>query len=171
MCQLVLRHERDLNCLHQQNTFILFNVDGEGRPDDPDTATKQQLETVATTAPSDSVPTTMPGAQCDADSGSKGHKSDGMQEGGSTVSIESSKQVDTTGCIMALPQVGPQVEILGGRYEDEQPSNEGPTADVGTDLQAPGKTRSGREVPCQLLLNLRTRAKKCQWCHGGWNST
>jgi len=24
MCQLVLRHERDLNCLHQQNTFILF---------------------------------------------------------------------------------------------------------------------------------------------------
>ena len=125
-----------------------IHVDGEGRPDDPDTATKQQLETVATTAPSDSVPTTMPGAQCDADSGSKGHKSDGMQEGGSTVAIESSKQVDTTGCIMALPQVGPQVEILGGRYEDEQPSNEGPTADVGTDLQAPGKTRSGREVPC-----------------------
>ena len=24
MCQLILRHERDLSCLHQQNTFILF---------------------------------------------------------------------------------------------------------------------------------------------------
>ena len=31
MCQLVLRHERDLNCLHQQNTYVLFmSTDKDG---------------------------------------------------------------------------------------------------------------------------------------------
>lgn len=29
LCQLTLRHERDLNCLHQQNTYILFLSTGQ----------------------------------------------------------------------------------------------------------------------------------------------
>ena len=125
-----------------------IHVDGEGRPDVPDLAAKQQLETVATTTPSDPISSTMPGAQCDADSGSKGHQIDGMQTRRSIVAIESPKQVGTTGCIVALPQMGSQEEILGGRHKDEQPSNEGSYADLGTDLQALGTSGSHSEVSC-----------------------
>eukprot|EP00434_Breviolum_minutum_P036049 symbB.v1.2.031926.t2/scaffold3762.1/size52363/1 len=144
MCQLVLRHERDLNCLHQQNTFILFM----STADDPDFAAKQQLETVAATTPSNPISSTMPGAQCHADSGSEGHQIDGMQTRRSFVAIESSEQVGSAGCIVALPQVGPQDEILGGRHQDEQPSKEGPYADIGTDLQAIGTSGSHCAVSC-----------------------
>ena len=38
------------------------HVDGEGRPDVPDLAAKQQLETVATATPGDPISSTMPGA-------------------------------------------------------------------------------------------------------------
>ena len=125
-----------------------IHVDGEGRPDDPDFAAEQQLETVAATTPSDPISSTMPGAPCHADSGSKGHQIDGMQTRRSFVAIESSEQVGPTGCIMALPQVGPQDEILGGRHQDEQPSKEGPYADIGTDLQTLGTSGSHSAVSC-----------------------
>ena len=101
-----------------------IHVDGEGRPDVPDLAAQQQLEAVATTTQSDPISSTMPGAQCDADSGSKGHQIDGMQTRRSIVAIESPKQVGTTGCIVALPQMGSPEEILGGGCKDEQYSNE-----------------------------------------------
>ena len=125
-----------------------IHVDGEGRPDDPDFAAKQQLETVAATTPSYPISSTMPGAQCHADSSSEGHQIDGMQTRRSFVAIESSEQVGSAGCIVALPQVGPQDEILGGRHQDEQPSKEGPYADIGTDLQTIGTSGSHCAVSC-----------------------
>ena len=124
------------------------HVDGEGRPDVPDLAAKQQLETVATATPGDPISSTMPGALCDADPGSKGHQSDGMQEGKSTMAIESTEQASTAGRIMALPQMGSPEAIIGGGCQDEQPSHEGPNAEPGTDLQTLGTARSHREVSC-----------------------
>ena len=123
-----------------------LHVDGEGRPDVPNPADQLKLEATATTTPSNPISSTMSGPQCDADSGTQGHQSDGMQEGGSLVAIESSKPVGATGFIVALSQMGSSEEILGGGRKGEQHTYEGTYADIGADLQVAGNARSHREV-------------------------
>ena len=107
-----------------------LHVDGEERPDVTDSAEQFKLEATATATPSNPISSTMPGAQCDADSGSKSRQSDGMQEGGPLVALKPSKQDSATGFIMALSQMGSSEEILGGGCEGEQHTYEGPHADL-----------------------------------------
>ena len=125
-----------------------LHVHREGRPDDPDPADQLPMEATTATTEGDPVSSSMLGASCDADSCSKSHKGDGMQEGRSSVAIESSKQVGASRSVMALPQMGSPEESIGDRPQDQQFADERSHADIGADLQDDGASRSHREVSC-----------------------
>ena len=151
LCQLTLRHERDLNCLHQQNTYILFLSTGQ------DSLMPQLLQASATwKKQQESHQASQSLRQCltlNADPDPESHQSHGIQEGRSAMEVELTKQDHPTGLVLAFPQMGshqedPRVGLQGWQHHDERDD-----ANTRTDLQADGETRSHHQVSCLAKQN------------------
>ena len=90
LCLLVLRHDRDLNALHHQNTYILFLSTGS------DSLAASECSVGATTAEQSRqpVPEAMSYPELDANLAAESQQGEGMQEGRSPLDLKPTEQAE-----------------------------------------------------------------------------
>ena len=143
LCQLVLRHDRDLNSLHHQNTYILFLSTG------PDSLMLQMLQASAQWKQQPGQP--IPEAMSDPDIGTNlvatCKQGEGVQEGRPSMDLKLAEQTDPPRCLVAVSQMGSLQEGVGLGWQVGEHPHERDDPALGA-LRDAGKVRGNHSISC-----------------------
>ena len=98
--------------------------------------------------PSPPIIAAMSDAELGASPAATSQQGEGEQKGRSSLDLQLAEQTDSTGCLVALSQMGPFQEGVGPGWKDDQHPHEGDDSELGATLQDAGKSRGHHSVSC-----------------------